>query len=93
MIASITILTLLGIMTRPFKLNEAVFALAGAGLLLILGLINPMDAATTLFSDWNTFFFFLGLMSLSALAEVAGFFDWLAIRRPAWQEIVHSACS
>lgn len=78
LIASITVLTLLGIMTRPFKLNEAVFALAGAGVLLILGLINPVDAAKTLFSDWNTFFFFLGLMSLSALAEVAGFFDWLA---------------
>jgi arsenical pump membrane protein len=80
LIASITILTLLGIMTRPFKLNEAVFALAGAGLLLILGLIKPVDAVTTLFSDWNTFFFFLGLMSLSALAEVAGFFDWLAMQ-------------
>ncbi len=78
LITVITILTLIGIMTRPFKLNEAMFALGGAGLLLILGLINPGDVATTLFSDWNTFFFFLGLMSLSALAEVAGFFDWLA---------------
>jgi arsenical pump membrane protein len=80
LIAAITLLTLLGIMTRPLKLNEAVFALAGAGLLLILGLINPIDAATTLLSDWNTFFFFLGLMGLSALAEAAGFFDWLAIQ-------------
>ncbi len=78
LITVITILTLVGIMTRPFKLNEAMFALAGAGLLLILGLISPGNAAATLFSDWNTFFFFLGLMSLSALAEVAGFFDWLA---------------
>ena len=79
LIAAITLLTLIGIMTRPFKLNEAVFALVGAGLLLLLGLISPVNAVTTLFSDWNTFFFFLGLMSLSALAEVAGFFDWLAI--------------
>ncbi len=78
LIAAITILTLLGIMTRPFKLNEAMCALGGAGLLLVLGLINPASAATTLLGDWNTFFFFLGLMSISALAEVAGFFDWLA---------------
>src|SRR5450755_3475124 len=80
LIVAITILTLLGIMTRPFKLNEAMCALGGAGLLLILGLINPASAATTLLGDGNTFFFFLGLMSISALAEVAGFFDWLAMQ-------------
>ena len=80
LIVSIAILTLLGIMTRPFKWNEAMFALAGAALLLVIGLINPLDAATTLLKDWNTFLFFLGMMSLSALAEVAGLFDWLAFQ-------------
>jgi arsenical pump membrane protein len=55
-------------------------ALAGAALLLILGLINPGNAISTLLNDWNTFFFFLGMMSLSALAEVAGLFDWLAVQ-------------
>ncbi len=80
LIISIAILTLLGIMTRPFKWNEAMFALAGAALLLVIGLINPLDAATTLLKDWNTFLFFLGMMSLSALAEVAGLFDWLAFQ-------------
>ena len=74
----IALLTLIGIMVRPFKLNEALIAMAGAGLLLIIGLIDPLDALTTLMNDWNTFFFFLGMMSLSALAEAAGLFDWLA---------------
>ena len=83
LITLITLLTLIGIMTRPFKWNEALVALAGAILLLILGLINPADAFITLFKDWNTFLFFFGLMSLSALAEVAGFFDWLAVQM-AW---------
>jgi arsenical pump membrane protein len=78
LIAAITILTLLGIMIRPFKLNEALCALGGAGLLLILGLISPVSAVSTLLGDWNTFLFFLGLMSISALAEMTGFFDWLA---------------
>src|SRR5205085_11390781 len=32
-----------------------------------------------LLREWNTFFFFLGMMSLSALAEEAGLFDWLAV--------------
>jgi arsenical pump membrane protein len=78
LISLIALLTLIGIMIRPFKLNEAMIAMAGAALLLIIGLINPLDALTTLSSDWNTFFFFLGMMSLSALAEAAGLLDWLA---------------
>jgi arsenical pump membrane protein len=74
------ILTLVGIMTRPFRWNEAVIAMAGAGLLLVLGLISPADAFSTLIRDWNTFLFFLGMMGLSALAEAAGLFDWLAVQ-------------
>ena len=80
LISVIAIAALLGIMLRPFKLNEATFALSGAGLLLLLGLISPVNAFKTLVQDWNTFLFFLGMMSLSALAEVAGLFDWLAIQ-------------
>ena len=80
LISLIAGLTLIGIMVRPWKTNEALIALAGAGLLLILGLVSPADALSTLARDWNTFFFFLGLMSISALAEVAGLFDWLAFQ-------------
>jgi arsenical pump membrane protein len=74
----IAALTLLGIMTRPLKSNEAMIALGGAILLLIIGLITPLSAALTLLSDWNIFLFFLGMMALAALAENAGLFDWLA---------------
>src|SRR5579859_7160738 len=74
----ITLLTLIGIMLRPFKWNEAMFAMAGAALLLVIGLISPLDAFSTLLGDWNIFLFFLGMMSLSALAEAAGLFDWQA---------------
>ncbi|GAC1426239.1 MAG: arsenic transporter [Ktedonobacteraceae bacterium] len=80
LISIIAFLALLGIMIRPFKLNEAICALIGAGLLLVLGLVSPASAFITLFRDWNTFLFFLGMMSLSALAEVAGLFDWLAVQ-------------
>src|ERR1700738_2017002 len=72
--------TLIGIMTRPFRWNEAIIAMVGAAVLLILGLITPTDAFLTLFRDWNTFLFFLGMMGLSALAEAAGLFDWLAVQ-------------
>jgi arsenical pump membrane protein len=77
-ISGIAIITLVGIMLRPFQWNEALIALGGAGLLLVLGLIAPLDALFTLLQQWNTFFFFLGMMSLSAFAEEAGLFDWLA---------------
>ena len=78
LIIIIAAFTLLGIMIRPFKWNEAIFALIGAGLMLLIGLISPLNALHTLLNDWNIFFFFLGMMSISALAETAGLFDWLA---------------
>ncbi len=80
LISLIALLTLLGIMIRPYKVSEAIIALAGAGLLLVLGLLSPGVALATLLRDWNTFFFFLGIMSLSTLAEAAGLFDWLAVQ-------------
>jgi arsenical pump membrane protein len=78
--SAVGLLTLVGIMTRPFRWNEAVIAMAGAGVLLVLGLIQPRDALFTLVRDWNTFLFFLGMMGISALAEAAGLFDWLAVQ-------------
>jgi arsenical pump membrane protein len=80
LISLIALLTLLGIMIRPWRVSEAIIALTGAGALLLLGLLSPVAALATLLRDWNTFFFFLGMMSLSALAEVSGLFDWLAVQ-------------
>jgi arsenical pump membrane protein len=84
LILLITLFTLVGIMTRPWKLNEMMFALIGAALLIILGLTTPGMVLATLIGEWNTFFFFLGMMSISALAEVAGLFDWLAVQAAKW---------
>lgn len=67
-------------MLRPRKVSEAITALTGAGLILLLGLLSPGEALTTLLRDWNIFFFFLGMMSLSVLVEAAGLFDWLAVQ-------------
>ncbi|HEX6777339.1 MAG TPA: ArsB/NhaD family transporter [Ktedonobacterales bacterium] len=76
----IFVATLLLIMLRPKKLNEALTALVGAALMLLAGIVSPLRALKTLLGDWNIFLFFLGMMTLSALAERAGFFDWLAAR-------------
>jgi len=56
LIILITAFTLIGIMTRPWKISEALFALTGALLLLLLGLISPVSALHTLLGEWNTFF-------------------------------------
>lgn len=76
----IGLLTLAGVMTRPYRWSESRIAMAGAVALLLLGLIRPADAVRTLLKDWNTFLFFLGMMGLSAMAETAGLFDWLAVQ-------------
>ncbi len=78
LVSLVALLTLVGIMIRPFKWDEAKVAMAGAGLLLVIGLINPLDAVNVLLGDWNVFLFFLGMMALSALVDAAGLFDWLA---------------
>ena len=56
LISLIALLTLLGIMIRPYKISEAIIALAGAGILLVLGLLSPGVVLATLLRDWNTFF-------------------------------------
>ena len=43
----VALLTLAGIMIRPFRWNEARIAMSGAGILLVLGLISPAEAFFT----------------------------------------------
>lgn len=54
------VLTLLGIMTRPFRLNEAFIAMGGAAVLLLPGFVGPGEAlmmllmiGTRSFSFWE----------------------------------------
>jgi arsenical pump membrane protein len=100
LIALITLLTLLGIMLRPWKVSEAITALSGAGLILILGLLSPKDALVT--SQFPpgllTFLRLLFLPSLLVIAMNAGVFYMLYRRQlhgrfdikrlPALQETV-----
>lgn len=49
--------------------------LAGAGALVGLGIVTPLQAATTLAAQWNLLLFLVGLMLIGGLADAAGFFD------------------
>ena len=80
----IFVATLVAIMIRPFKLNEAIAAAAGGALMLLGGFIRLDEALSVLAHEWNTFGFFLGLMLISAVAEEAGIFEALANGAARW---------
>jgi arsenical pump membrane protein len=80
----IFVITLAVIMIRPFDISEAVTAAIGALLMILGNYVDPREALTVLSGEWNVFGFFLGLMTISALAEHAGIFEWLAFRASQW---------
>jgi arsenical pump membrane protein len=66
------------VIIRPFQLPEAIWAVAGAVLLLILNLISPQDALTGVAKGTDVYLFLTGMMLLSETARTEGLFDWLA---------------
>jgi len=79
-IAALTIfgLTIALILFRPARLSEALIACAGGLAMLLLGMLSPAGGVSALANSANILLFFLGLLVLSAIAELAGFFDWSA---------------
>lgn len=73
-------LATVGVITRPFAWPEFVWAVAGAGLLVLLGLLSPADAWSGVAKGTNVYLFLTGMMLLSELARQEGLFDWLAAR-------------
>jgi arsenical pump membrane protein len=67
-----------GVIVRPFRLPEAIWAAAGAILLVALGLL-PISAAFGAVTKGNDVYLFLtGMMLLSETARREGLFDWVA---------------
>ena len=75
---SIAGLTALGVVTRPFRWPEAIWAVLGAALLLAFRLIGPADVWTGVFKGFDVYLFLIGMMLLSELARREGLFDWVA---------------
>jgi arsenical pump membrane protein len=67
-----------GVIIRPFRLPEAIWAVAGAVLLLIMKLISPEDALAGVAKGTDVYLFLIGMMLLSETARTEGLFDWLA---------------
>ena len=67
-----------GVIMRPFNWPEAVWAVSGALLLLILGLVPPGTAWIGVAKGYDVYLFLTGMMLLSELARREGLFDWIA---------------
>lgn len=73
-------LAISGVIIRPFRLPEAVWAVAGAVLLLLFGLISPAAALTGVAKGTDVYLFLIGMMLLAETAREAGLFDFLAVK-------------
>ncbi|HZL01294.1 MAG TPA: arsenic transporter [Caulobacteraceae bacterium] len=69
-----------GVIARPFRLPEAVWAVSGAILLLALGLLPLSSAARAVGKGLDVYLFLTGMMLLSETARREGVFDWVAAR-------------
>ena len=67
-----------GVIARPFRWPEAIWAVAGAALLLLLGLMPPGAALHAVGEGMDVYLFLIGMMLLSETARQQGLFDWVA---------------
>jgi arsenical pump membrane protein len=67
-----------GVIVRPWRLPEAVWAVLGATALVALGLLPWSDALTGVAKGTDVYLFLIGMMLLAELARKEGLFDWLA---------------
>ena len=67
-----------GVIIRPFDWPEAIWAVAGAALLVVFGLMAPRDALVGVEKGTDVYLFLFGMMLLAEIAREEGLFDWLA---------------
>jgi arsenical pump membrane protein len=67
-----------GVITRPFRWPEAIWAVAGAIAIVVFGLLPWTDAVVGLRKGLDVYLFLAGMMLLAEIARTEGLFDWLA---------------
>ena len=65
----ISFLAIAGVIIRPFKTPEVVWAVAGAVLLVVLGLILPSDGIRGIVKGMDVYLFLTGMMLLAETAR------------------------
>ena len=74
----ICFLAIAGVIIRPFKIAEAIWAVGGAVLLVITQMITPADALSGMTKGADVYLFLTGMMLLAETAREEKLFDWLA---------------
>ena len=70
-----------GIILRPWRVPEYVWAVCAAVLLTGLGFIPLHSALAAMAKGSDVYLFLIGMMVLAELARQEGLFDWLEIGR------------
>ncbi len=78
LIWTITAVATAGVLIRPFKWPEAIWAILGAVLLMALGLLPMSDGLRAIGKGLDVYLFLIGMMLLSEVARQEGLFDWIA---------------
>jgi arsenical pump membrane protein len=75
---AVAALTTLGVIVRPWRLPEAIWAVLGALALVALALLPWMTALEAIGKGTDVYLFLVGMMLLAELARKEGLFDWVA---------------
>lgn len=75
---TITGLSVAGVIVRPMRWPEWIWAVAGAIILVGLGLMPPQSALGAVGRGLDVYLFLIGMMLLSETARETGVFDWIA---------------
>jgi arsenical pump membrane protein len=67
-----------GVIVRPFRLPEALWAVGGAAVLVACGLLPWADALGGMRKGLDVYLFLTGMMLIAELARQEGLFEWLA---------------
>jgi arsenical pump membrane protein len=77
-------LAIFAIITRPWGLPEAVWAMAGAAVLVLGSLVSWTQARAAVLQGTDVYLFLAGMMLLAELARTEGLFDWVAALAVRW---------
>jgi arsenical pump membrane protein len=74
----VSLISIAGVIVRPFKTPEVIWATGGAVLLLLLGQLAPMEGWRGIKMGTDVYLFLTGMMLLAETAREEKLFDWLA---------------
>ncbi|WP_283149051.1 arsenic transporter [Silvimonas soli] len=76
---SVSALATAGVILRPLRWPEAVWACGGAAIILLLGQMPWLAAWGAVSKGLDVYLFLTGMMLLSEVARREGLFDWVAV--------------